>query len=147
MFNTYFGEIKHGRLLRLSYLKYYVIMIVLMMAFVIGTGLMIGISEQIMGGDIQQAQDKLRAWFTLPFIIIVGVIMFAFMFAGANIAAKRVRDMGLPGWWVILGLFLVSGSISAVSNNQGQGGGAVGLIFLLALLFIPSNAFGKSNRL
>jgi len=145
MFNTYFGEIKHGRLLRLPYLKYYVIMIAAMIVFMIGTGVMVGVSEHIMGGDIQQAQDKLRAWFALPSIIVIGVVMIAIVFAGVNIAAKRIRDMGLPGWWVILAVVVLSGGISIATDNQGQGSSGIGLILLLALLFIPSNTFGKSK--
>ncbi len=141
MFNKIFGDVAKGQLLRLPYLGYSVLLFVLMFVFMISIGFMIGGAEQMMGGDIQQAQDKLRGWLTLPFMIIFSIIMAGFLFAGLNIMAKRIRSIGLPGWWSIV-VVLVIGVIVTAFVSQQAGSGLNTLIWL-ALLLIPAKTFNN----
>lgn len=146
MFKNIFGDIRKGRLLRLPYLGYSLLLLVLIFVFMISIGLMIGSAEQMMGGNLQQAQDQLRAQFTLPFIIIYLLIMIVFLFAGLNIMAKRIRDMGLPGWWTILGIFILS--IVVIAFVSEQAGSVLNTVAWLALLLLPGETFNKAtNRL
>ncbi len=141
MFKKIFGDIATGQLLRLPYLGYSVLLFVLMAAFMISIGLMIGGVEQMMGGDIHQAQDKLRGWLTLPFMIIFAVVMAAFLFAGFNIMAKRIRNIGLPGWWSILVILVVGALVTAFVSQQA--GNGLNTLIWLALLLIPAKTFSK----
>lgn len=143
MFKIYFGETRDGRLARLQYLGYSI----LLAAFAFGLAflviLAIGAGEHIIGGNLQQAQDKFREVFSLPFVVLFALFYLVFAFAGANIMAKRIRDIGLPGWWMVLAVMLLTGFTSTVSSEQ-SGSGLYTLIWI-ALLLIPGGAFSKNS--
>ena len=143
MFKTLFGDITDGRLRRLQFLGYSLFLVLLMIGFGLAVVMAIGAGEQLIGGDLQQAQDKLREWFTLPFLIVLGLVLFVLLFAHLNITAKRIRDIGLPGWWTVLGIAVLTGVVSAAVSNQ-AGSGLSNLIWL-ALVLIPGNAFAKGR--
>lgn len=141
MFNALLGDIKTGRLLRLQYLGYSVLLFLLFFAFVMLVVLAIGAGEHLLGGNLQEAQNQLREWFTLPFMIIFGVLMMVFTFIGFNIMAKRIRDIGLPGWWSIFVIVILESAISYYVSQQASSG-LHSLIWLL-LVIVPSNARAK----
>ena len=141
MFNAFFGDIANGRLMRLRYLGYSLLLGFLFIVFGLAVGLAIGVGEDLIGGNLQQAQDQLRAWFTLPFMIVFGLVVALFLFIGANLKAKRLRDIGLPGWWSVLAIAVLTGVLSvAVSKEAGNG---LYLLIWLALVLVPSNTLGK----
>lgn len=143
MFKVLFGDITDGRLRRLQYLGYSLLLVLLMFGFALAVVMAIGAGEHLIGGDLQQAQDKLREWFTLPFMIVFGLVLFLLLFAHMNITAKRIRDIGLPGWWALLGIAVLTGVVSAAVSNQ-AGSGLSNLIWL-ALLLIPGDAFARGQ--
>jgi uncharacterized membrane protein YhaH (DUF805 family) len=57
--------------------------------------------------------------------------------------AKRIRDIGLNGWWIVLVIVVLTGAASSL--HTGQTGGASFSILSLLLLLIPSNTFGKKS--
>jgi len=144
MLKRLFGEITDGRLRRLPYLGYSVLLAALSLGFAIALGLMIGAGEQLIGGDLQQAQAKLAEWFTLPFMVVFGLVVALFAFAGANIMAKRIRDIGLPGWWSVLAIVVLTGVVSVAISAQASNG--LYLLITLALLLIPTDALAKGAR-
>jgi uncharacterized membrane protein YhaH (DUF805 family) len=144
MLKRIFGEIANGRLTRLPYLGYSVLLAALSVGFVVALGLMIGAGEQLIGGDLQQAQAKLAEWFTLPFMVVFGLVVALFVFAGANIMAKRIRDIGLPGWWSVLAIVVLTGVVSVAISAKASNG--LYLLITLALLLIPSGAVAKGAR-
>ena len=93
MLERVFGEITNGRLTRLPYLGYSLLLAALSVGFVIAIGLMIGVGEQLIGGDLQQAQAKLAEWLTLPFMVVFGLVVALFAFAGANIMGTGGKNM------------------------------------------------------
>jgi len=141
MLNILVGDVKNGRLLRLQYLGYLLLVSFLVFAFMMLVVLAIGAGEHILGGNLQEAQDQLREWFTLPFILVFGVLMAAVAFVGFNLMAKRFRDMGLPGWWAVLAIAVLGMIVSAYVAEQA--GGAFHAVIWLLLLFVPSNALKK----
>lgn len=141
MKNVYFGEFTDGRLKRLQFLGYALLLAALVLGFMFAVVLAIGAGEHLIGGDLQQAQNKLRDWFGLPATIIVILFALAAFVAKLNIMAKRIRDMGLSGWWIVLALLLVTGGTSATTSEQT--GSAVFCVFTILLVLIPSNTFGK----
>jgi uncharacterized membrane protein YhaH (DUF805 family) len=66
-----------------------------------------------------------------------------FLFIGVNIMAKRIRDIGLPGWWTVLAVFIVSGVVSyLVSDNAGS---IVNTLAWVAVVLLPGNALAKGT--
>ena len=139
MLNVLIGDIKNGRLLRLQYLGYSLLLILLLSLFVFGTILAIGAGEHILGGNLQQAQAQLLEWFSLPFLLIFIVFMAVLSFMSLNIMAKRIRDMGLPGWWIVLILLILEGVVSYFISQQASSG--LHTLTWILLVLIPSDLF------
>jgi uncharacterized membrane protein YhaH (DUF805 family) len=143
MIKALFGEVKTGRLMRLQYLGYSVLLSLLMFCFGIAVVMAIGVGEHIAGGDLQQVQDQLLEQLTLPVMLVMAVVMPLFLFIGVNIMAKRIRDIGLPGWWTVLAVFIVSGVVSyLVSDNAGS---IVNTLAWVAVVLLPGNALAKGT--
>ena len=143
MIKALFGDVKTGRLMRLPYLGYSVLLSLLMIGFGFAVVAAIGAGEHIIGGDLQQAQDQLREMFTLPVMLVMAVVMPLFVFIGANIMAKRIRDIGLPGWWMVLAIFIISGVVSYMISNEVSS--ALNTLIWVVLVLVPSNALAKGT--
>ena len=144
MIRTLLGDITTGKLMRTQYLGYSLLLYVLMLGFGFAVVLAIGAGEHIIGGDLQQAQDKLREMFTVPAMLVFAVVIPLFMFMGANIMAKRFRDIGVPGWWMVLVVFILSALVSYfVSENASSG---FSLLVWIALLLIPGNVLTRDDQ-
>lgn len=141
MIKALLGDVKIGRLMRLQYLGYSLLVYLLMFGFVFVVILAIGAGEHIIGGDLQHAQDKLREMFTLPAMIVFAVIMPLFLFMVANIMAKRIRDIGLPGWWSVLAIIVITGIVSYMVSNEVSNG--LSTLIWVVLLLVPSNSQAK----
>ncbi len=137
MLDNLIGEIKTGRLMRLQFLGYSLLLFLFLFGFAMLVVLAIGAGEHLLGGNLQEAQDQLREWFTLPFMLILGVLMMVFAFIGFNITAKRIRDIGLSGWWSVLVLVLLEGVVSFLYSQQ-TSSGLHSLVWLI-LALVPSN--------
>ena len=153
MLKSYFGDVKSGRLQRLPFLGYFILLQIIMVAIAVGIGAGIGAAESLVGGDLQQAQEMLRTRFGIPVIILLAILFGALFFAMLNLEAKRIRDMGLPGWWTLLAVAVISIILGVLYNllvgaepqTSSQSSGAFSMIILLALLLIPSDTFAGNN--
>ncbi len=143
MFKKFFGEIKTGRLQRLPFLGYSLVLQLLFFGFILAVGVAIGAGEHLIGGDLQQTQKMLAEWFSLPFIIIFGIFMLLVGFAGLNVVAKRIRDAGLPGWWALLAIFILEILVSVIISQDTSAG--LHMLFVVVLLFIPSDTFSNNE--
>ena len=144
MFKTLFGDLSTGRLQRLPYLGWYAALAVLVLVIGFGIGASIGLAERVVGGEVADAQMAITEHLGIPGVVVIIAIFSVLLFAHLNIAAKRIRDMGLPGWLVLLGVIIVSGLIGTLAGQQI--GALFNLIGLLALLLIPSNALGGRSK-
>ncbi len=172
MFKAYFGDWGTGKLQRLPYLGYHFLLMFIAVAIILGGVMAVGATESIMGGDLAATQKILMDKFGLLAIIFIVVVMFIVMLGQVNILGKRIRDMGLPVLWTILGIIAVSlvlnvafppeeialnavavqtvdGSATAIAASKTTASMVVqifdGIIFL-CLVLIPSNAFGSKNN-
>jgi len=171
MFRVYFGEWGNGRLKRLPYLGYYVLLMVIAAVIIIGVIASASFAETRGGMDIAAMQAAFMEKFGVVAIIGFVVLMIAMVIAQLNILAKRIRDMGLPAVWTILGIIAVSLVLNilfpaqevAVKTAVVQGAEGVvaaaeatttnpsmivqgfDMLVFLCLLFIPSDAFGKAK--
>ena len=170
MLKVYFGEWGNGRLQRLAYLGYYLLLIVIATAIIFGAVFAIGATTKFMGGDVVATQAMLMEHFGIFAIVGIVILMIAIVLGQINIMAKRIRDMGLPAVWTIIGIVGASiilnilfpaqvvemstavvktaESTAAAATTQTTASPIVQLFdtaVFLCLLFIPSDAFRKKN--
>ena len=148
MWKAFFGELGGGRLTRLQYLGYSVLLNLILFAIVIGVTLLAGGLEQA-GDDPAAMQRQLLERFGAVGMSLMTVLFFLLLFAGLNLMAKRLRDMGLPGWPGVLGVMIVSLILAMAFGGGAPAGGAmppamslIQLAILAFLLLVPGNAFG-----
>jgi uncharacterized membrane protein YhaH (DUF805 family) len=108
MLKTYFGEWGSGKLQRLPYLGYHILLMVLVVAVIFAGIFAVGATENLMGGDLEATQKLLADKFGIIAIIFIAALMFIAMLGQINILGKRIRDMGLPVLWTILGIIVLS---------------------------------------
>jgi uncharacterized membrane protein YhaH (DUF805 family) len=135
-----FFDIANGRLARLPYFGHWLLLVALAIVAAIVVGISFGVSEHMIHADFKGAHEKLSIGMLIPLIICFVVIGFATMFGLLNLMAKRIRDIGLPGWPVVIGLTIVLALISALSHGLGQ---ALHGVLFLALVFVPTDAVGN----
>jgi uncharacterized membrane protein YhaH (DUF805 family) len=172
MLKTYYGEWGTGKLKRLPYLGYHLLLMVLIMVIIIGTIFAVGAAENFIDGNLAETQKMLMDKFGFVAIAGIMVLIFSAMLGQINIFGKRIRDMGLPVFWTILGIIAISmllnvifppqevsmaaasvqtadGSATAVAASTTTASMVVQLfdmIVFLCLVFIPSNTFGSNNQ-
>lgn len=169
MLKTYFGEWGTGKLQRLPYFGYHILLIVLIIAIILGSIATVGAVENFMGGNLAETQKMLMDKFGFVAIAGIMILIFAAMLGQLNILGKRIRDMGLPVLMTIIGIMLISLilnialppqemaiSASAVQTADGSAAAVAttttstniivqifDMIVFLCLVFIPSNTFGN----
>ncbi|MEA3434718.1 MAG: hypothetical protein U9R13_09060 [Campylobacterota bacterium] len=169
MLKTYFGEWGTGKLQRLPYFGYHILLIVLIIAIILGSIATVGAVENFMGGNLAETQKMLMDKFGFVAIAGIMILIFAAMLGQLNILGKRIRDMGLPVLMTIIGIMLISlilnialppqeMAISAAAVQTADGSAAAvattttstniivqifDMIVFLCLVFIPSNTFGN----
>ncbi len=168
MWTVYFKEWTDGRLKRLQYLGYYLLLIFLATVIMVGSVLLIGATPEMSMEAMITLFVNNMGWLVLAGIFVVMLMILA---AQINIMAKRIRDMGLPAWWTIAGLIVVSvllnllfpaqqmeiastvvggtemATQAAFSANASTGSIVTelfNLVVFLALVLIPSDFFKKS---
>ena len=172
MLKIYFGEWGSGKLQRLPYLGYHILLMFIVFAIIFGGIFAVGAGENIMGGDIADTQAMLMDKFGMLSMIGLVSLMFLAMLGQVNILGKRIRDMGLPVLWTILGIIVISMALnlvfppqevamSAAAIQTADGSAtavaahttstnmivqAFDMIIFLCLVLIPSNTFGNKNH-
>ena len=170
MIQTYFGEWGTGKLQRLPYLGYHILLMVLITAIIFGMIIAVGAVEN-MGGNIAETQTMLLEKFGMLGVIGMVILIFVAIAGQINILGKRIRDMGLPVLWTILGIVAISMLLNvifppevtmAAASVQTTDGSATAMaasttstsmilqifdmIVFACLVFIPSNTFKNKNH-
>ncbi len=172
MLKIYFGEWGDGRLQRLPYLGYHILLMVLVIAIIFGSIMAMGAMENMVGASIVQTQTMLLEKMGILGIIGIVILIFATILGQINILGKRLRDMGLPVLWTILGIIALSmilnvlfppqevtmaaasiqtadGSASAMAARSTTTSVVVqvfDMIVFLCLVLIPSDTFGAKKH-
>jgi uncharacterized membrane protein YhaH (DUF805 family) len=144
MFKTLWGEVKNGRLQRLPYLGYFVLLNVLLGVLVFGVLMSLDVEEGMLNGDLEQVQAGFAEHLSMPVVLLGAVVLLLVLFASLNIMAKRLRDTGLPGWWSTLGVVAIGAMLSQIVSEQ-VGSGFHSLV-MLALILIPTASFNKQQN-
>ena len=139
----FFGELRDGRLARLPFLAWTMVLMLIVLGFGLAIGAAIGIVQNTMGGDPLHTEALLEELLATPFALLLPLIGLVVMFAQYNMVAKRARDIGLPGWLTVLGVLLLTGIAGATLSESAIGliNGLVGL----ALLLVPSDALRRGG--
>ena len=170
MLKIFYGEWGTGKLQRLPYLGYHLLLMVLIIAIIMGTIFAVGAAENFIGGNLAETQKMLMDKFGFVAIAGIMVLVFAAMLGQLNILGKRIRDMGLPVLMTIIGIMVISLVLNialppqevamSAATVQTADSSAVAvattttanmyvqifdMLVFLCLLFIPSNTFGKKN--
>ena len=167
MWDIYFGEWRDGRLKRLPYFGYDILLMVISIAIVFGIFMLIGGFDN----NISSFASSMLEGSGILMIIFIFLFVITLTIANLNIMAKRIRDMGLPGWKTVLGVIVfsmiigalfpaqqmevntavvdtadgISGAINADASNGNIVSSIMNLIIFAALVFIPSDTFGKKD--
>ena len=138
-----FGAPRQGRMARLAFVIYASAIQLAVLVYVIWVGVAAGLAEQAVDLDLEKAQQQLSDFLSPSLLVFTGVFLTALIYAQFNIVAKRVRDIGLPGWWVILAYVILRVAISAVGFPW------VGLLFevlaMLLLCFVASDTVDRQG--
>lgn len=143
MFQTLFGDVQNGRLKRLPFVGWYLVVLLLALVAAFLIGIAIAATAQVAGGgmaDMETAKAMLVERFG-PVGIVVTVAVFAVLWlADLNLMAKRFRDMGLPGWWTLLGVLLASGLLAQLGQGLAT---TFSLLVLIVLVSVPTGALAR----
>jgi uncharacterized membrane protein YhaH (DUF805 family) len=145
MFKVLFGDVQAGRLLRLPYLGYSLLLSVLMIAIGFAIAYAAGVGEHLLAGDLDAAQAHMSENFSLPAVLTFLVVSVLFLFAGCNLMAKRLRDIGLPGWWTVLAIVILTGVVATMVSEEASN--ILQTVIWLVLLLIPGNALTSPTDL
>ena len=172
MLKIYFGEWSTGKLQRLPYLGYHILLVVMIIAIIFAGIFAVGAMENLMGGNIAETQKILMDKFGITAILSIAALMLIALFGQVNILGKRIRDMGLPVLWTILGIIAVSlvlnvvfppeeVTLSAAAVQTADASATAvkatattntmivqifDMIVFLCLVLIPSNTFGSKDH-
>jgi len=172
MLKTYFGEWGSGTLQRLPYFGYHILLMVLVAAVIFAGIFAVGATENLMGGDLEATQKLLADKFGIIAIIFIAALVFITILGQVNILGKRIRDMGLPVLWTILGIIVLSLILNLLFTPQEVTMSALAvqsddvaaatvstavtttnmvvqifdLLVFLCLVLIPSNTFGSKDQ-
>ena len=145
MFKALFGDIQAGRLLRLPYLGYSILISVLMIVFGLALAFAAGVGEYLIAGDMEAAQLHMSENFSIVSVLLFIVVSVLFLFAGCNIMAKRLRDIGLPGWWMVLAIVVVTGAVAVMVSDEASN--ILQTLIWIVLLLVPSNSLTSPTDL
>ncbi len=141
MFRRIFGEITGARLSRLPYFGYTVLLTAVLVVVVFAIVASIAGLENMSQGNITAIEKRFAERTGGPFVIAFMLFMLGLLFAHFNLMAKRLRDIGFPGWPGVLVIFVGIAALSAVIGEEYAG--TINTLVWLVLVLIPGNAFAN----
>lgn len=144
MLRTLYGEILTGRLKRLPYLGYSLLLMLVVLLLAIGIDASIGLTARMAEGE--QSSTRALIWDALGLhgLVSIGLVLTTLTLAQMNIAVKRIRDIGLPPWWALITIVVLGFFTAIIGGSQLASG--FDLLVFLSLLILPSDSFGKYER-
>ena len=140
----FFGEIRDGRLARLPFLAWTMLLGLMVIGFGLLAGATLAVVQNLIGGNPATSQAILEEVLAGPLVVGLTLIGLVVLFAQYNLVAKRARDIGLPGWPTVLVVFLLTGLAGATLSEMaiGWANAVVGL----TLLLIPSDGLRRGSH-
>lgn len=144
MFKTLFGDVRKGRVGRLAFLGWSALLTAISVAIVLGIGFGAGIAENLFAADAAEAQAQIAERLGLPALLLFAIAFGAIFFADLNLTAKRFRDIGLPGWWLVLAVVLLSMAIATTALPEAASG--LHLLVFVVLCLVPTGALAGRRQ-
>lgn len=139
-----FGQVTRGKLGRLGFVGASLLLLLIWFVVVAAILVVAGVSETIVGGDLDVAQEAVVARFGLPMVIVMLVVGAGLLFANLNVTAKRWRAMGLPGWLVVALASVLTTTLQTAIDEQAAS--VFGFVVLLVLVLVPNGALAGIGR-
>ena len=131
-----FCDIRNGRLSRLRFLVCYIATFALPLLFFC-----------LICIPLFLLLDPIESFNIVTTVLAIPIIVFgiALLFASANIEAKRFRDMGLPGWGMLIMHIFVVLIVNIIFDDDYLAivELIINLPIFLCLFFIPTNFFNS----
>jgi uncharacterized membrane protein YhaH (DUF805 family) len=148
MFRAYFSDLRTGRLARLPFLGFLLLLSVLFVLYGLGIAFGAGLTEHLIRPDFLTAPADLLEQIDVATLALLGPLVLVFGCAKANLLAKRIRDMGLPGWRTLLVIAIAAAGLGYAMHASGVPlreslpiHRMIGGLLSLGLLLIPSGLF------
>ncbi len=125
MIRAYFKEWGTGRLRRLPYLGYSLLLIPIIAVIQVAVFLLTTVTMSA-NGEVPVTELGMPGGIIL---IVVGILV---TIVGANLGAKRIRDMGLTGWRYLI-LVSIGGSLLGVLADYLSGSSSNGQVLFVAM--------------
>ena len=135
--NILWGDYSNGQLNRVGFFKSALIISSLAVLFLVLILFLIFGAVNIVGGNLQEAQTYITQKLEIPFLIVSVFVIIGLIFAKINICAKRIRNIGLPGW---VSLIIAISFNLIVHNIAGQNTGYLFSFLVLLILFLRHQA-------
>ncbi len=144
MFGKIFAELTGARMARLPYFAYTLLLTVtlVVVVFAIVTG--IAGFENLRDGNITAIEKRFAEDAGGTLLIAFILFLLTLMFAHFNLMAKRLRDIGFPGWPGVLAVFVGTAVVTAVIGDNYAG--TINTLVWLVLVLIPGNLVGNRGR-
>jgi uncharacterized membrane protein YhaH (DUF805 family) len=134
---TLFAELTSGRLGRLPFVLYVTGLHLSLLLFMLWVGISAGLAEHAASGDLAAARQALSDWMSLPTLTLSAVFLLAATFANFNLLAKRIRDMGLPGWISLL-VYVILRALAGTMTGLG-----LDLLLMILLCAVTTDALKR----
>jgi len=128
MQSKFVRDIVDGRLKRLPFFGFFLLLGVVLLFTTIGVTVLVT--------DIQYLKERVPEWLTLAFGGFTVVAIGAWTFSLLNIHAMRFRDIGLPGWWSVLAMNVLLFSVAGVASDDVAS--SVYFLIVVGSLLIPT---------
>jgi uncharacterized membrane protein YhaH (DUF805 family) len=141
MLKTYFGDVASGRIGRLRYLGLWCLLCVLTIIAVLVVLSTTGPGGANIGDGTGDIEEYIAQQVGLTRLLPLTVFVLAVVFANLNIMAKRFRDIGLSGWWIVV-LIVILGLVLSRYGSPTLASGFSFVVFF-ALLLVPGAALSR----
>ncbi len=144
MFRVWFREIDDGRLRRLAYLGYTLLLSLLVI--IVGTffGILLLVVEEAAGFGLDRAEASLFERLSLPAALVVIALWLPVVFAGVNMQAKRLRDIGMQGWREV-SIILIAGLFISMFLAP-EAGSILSVLIWIVLVLVPTGAASRGGQ-
>ena len=116
-----FADLAQGRLQRIPFVLYILAVVIALLPLTL--------LFATLTGSLAKASGINLKWLAYPYVAVAAFVM-------GNLTAKRLRDIGLPGWATLVGLGLFGAAVDYFVSGAEW---VFGPMFWLTVFFVPSD--------
>lgn len=139
--SNYFGAWRDGQLGRLSFFLHAMGLLVILGVIATSIVRSVASAAALLGGNRETAQTALHEALDQPLVVLLLIITAVLLIVLANIAAKRLRNLGLPGWIALLCAAVVALVVLRIWAPSAAY--SFFMVLWLVLLFMPADTLRR----